>query len=176
MPLSERDFARAARISRDQLWVNIAFQFAQRSTCLRGQVGAVIVLDTQIISGGYNGAPPGQPHCLDVGCEGAVYDTLPTVEMVEQARAEKRALQPIARFPNGCTRCTHAEANAVAFAARHGTPCVDAVMYCTHSTCANCAALLVAAGVRKFVYVQSYRAERLDILDKANIEIVRFQA
>lgn len=164
------------RISRDQLWVNIAFQFAQRSTCLRGQVGAVIVLDTQIISGGYNGAPPGQPHCLDVGCEGAVYDTLMTIEELEAAKAHGMGgRDPIrARFPNGCTRCTHAEANAVAFAARHGTPCVDAVMYCTHSTCANCAALLVAAGVRKFVYVQSYRAERLDILDKANIEIVRF--
>jgi dCMP deaminase len=155
--------------------VNIAFQFAQRSTCLRGHVGAVIVQDTHVVSGGYNGAPPGQPHCTEVGCEGGVVKRHARLDPLPGGEAPRPAESyDILEFPNGCTRCTHAEANAVAFAARHGTPCVDAVMYCTHSTCANCAALLVACGVRKFVYVQSYRAERLDILDEANIEIVRF--
>lgn len=162
------------RISREQLWMNIAIQFAHRSTCLRGQVGAVIVQDTHIVSGGYNGAPPGQPHCLDVGCEGGVLPEWPKGGKTLIPTAEIKYYQT-EQFPDGCTRCTHAEANAVAFAARHGTPCVDAVMYCTHSTCAKCAALLVACGVRKFVYLQPYRAERLDILDKANIEIVRFK-
>lgn len=164
-----------SRISRDQLGMNIAFNFSERSTCLRGHVGAVIMHESRPISGGYNGAPPGFPQCDEIGCEGGVKREWPGGGRALVATAElERYTETV--FPNGCTRCTHAEANAVAFAARHGVPCVDATMYCTHSTCANCAALLVACGVRRFVYHTSYRAERLDILDKANIEIVRFTA
>ena len=48
--------------------MRIAFEVAERSTCLRRQVGAVIVKDKRILATGYNGAPPGMPHCLDIGC------------------------------------------------------------------------------------------------------------
>lgn len=136
------------RVSRDELFIHIARSLAMRSTCLRGQVGAVIVRDGRIVSTGYNGAPPGMPHCLDVGCQ--------SVGGIE-----------------GCTRTTHAESNCVAFAARHGTPCVDGTMYCTYATCAQCAAIVIAAGIREFVYETPYRLTAgLELLDKSNV-IVR---
>jgi len=64
-----------------------------QGTCKRAQVGCLIVRDGRILCTGYNGSPPGEPHCTDVGC----------------------------LMVNGhCVRTTHAEANAIAFCARHG--------------------------------------------------------
>ena len=151
-----------SRLSRDVLYVEMALLFARRSTCLRGQVGAVIVVDNHVVSGGYNGAPPGLPHCTEVGCEGGEW------------RFAENPIDNYQEFPNGCTRATHAEANAIAFAARHGTPCDEGTMYCTHAMCAKCAALVVACGLRKVVYVKPYWASALDLLDKANIEVVQY--
>ena len=52
----------------DLYFLDIAFQVANRSTCLRRAVGAVIVKDKRIKGTGYNGSPAGLPHCLDDGC------------------------------------------------------------------------------------------------------------
>ena len=105
---------------------------------------------------GYNGAPPGQPHCLDVGCDLGYDDHVPL-----EAR--------------GCVRTTHAEANAVAFAARHGIPCAPGTMYCTHATCRTCAAITVAAGIERVVYSIPYRlTEGIELLQECNVEVVHY--
>ena len=57
-----------SRPSWDEYFMLIAEATSLRSTCSRARVGAVIVRENRIISGGYNGAPPGQPHCQEVGC------------------------------------------------------------------------------------------------------------
>lgn len=156
------------RISRDKMFMDICETVAKRSTCVRGNVGAVIVQEGRIVSMGYNGAPPGLPHCEDVGCSGAVRTPIHG----EQGRPDGGGKMT---YPQGCTRATHAEVNAVAFAARHGTPCDDAVMYCTHATCARCAAIVVAAGVRKFTYCIPYRlTDGLHLLGAANIEVTQY--
>lgn len=148
------------RISRDELFIEVALSVAKRSTCLRGQVGAVIVVDKHIVSMGYNGAPPGQPHCIDEGCLGD--------EPLLDARGEKI-------FPNGCTRSTHAETNAVAFAARHGINTDAGTMYCTHATCINCARTMVAAGIVEVVYLKPYRlTEGIELLDKCNVRVRQY--
>lgn len=162
-----------SRMTRDELYLNIAESFAMRSTCLRGQVGAVIVVENHIVSGGYNGAPPGLPHCTEAGCEGGVKPEWPQGGKALIPTADLEYYQT-EQFPNGCTRATHAEANAIAFAARHGTPCVEGTMYCTHAMCAKCAALVVACGIRRVVYLKPYRASALDMLDKANIEVIKY--
>jgi dCMP deaminase len=140
----ERDFVH--RDERDQLFLNIASLFAQHSTCQRGHTGAVIAREGRIIATGYNGAPPGQPHCKDVGCGGAVERPLlgPHKEIVYD-------------FPNGCTRAVHAEANAIAFAARYGISCDAAAMYCTHSPCNACAMLMASVGIYRVVFGDLYR-------------------
>ena len=57
-----------ARPTWDEYFMEITHLVAKRSTCLRRQVGAVIVKDKNILATGYNGAPSGVAHCLDVGC------------------------------------------------------------------------------------------------------------
>lgn len=151
------------RSSRDDMLVSIAEIVRERSTCLRGQVGVVIGHNGRIISMGYNGSPPGMDHCLDVGCEPS--DPVNEFDLVTD---EDR----LSLF--GCQRTIHAEANAIAWAARAGTPIAGTTMYSTHSPCGKCAQLIVSAGIGRFVYTRSYRAERLDILEAGNVKIVQF--
>jgi dCMP deaminase len=94
-------------------------------TCSRASVGALLVKSGRCISWGYNGAPPGQPHCAHTRDE-------------------------------PCTNATHAEANALAFAARQGISTEGATLYVTLSPCAVCARLLIAAGVSKVVSKHEY--------------------
>lgn len=138
------------RLARSELLMQVAELYAQRSSCTRGHVGAVIVRDGRIISAGYNGAPPGMAHCLDVGCE--------ELEGVE-----------------GCVRTIHAEANALIFAAKHGVATDEATMHCTHCPCLNCAQLIVGAGILKVIYKNDYRiTDGLDLLRRSLTEVVKF--
>jgi dCMP deaminase len=91
------------RLSWDQYFMTITLQVAERSTCSRAKVGAVIARDKNILATGYNGAPAGMPHCTDVGC--LIYES---------------------KTPNGeteqnCFRTIHAEMNAIAQAAKNGS-------------------------------------------------------
>lgn len=102
---------------------------AKRATCTRRQVGAVLVRDKRIITTGYNGSPPGMPHCTDVGC----------------------------RMHEGhCIRTIHAEQNAIVQAALHGVSTQGATCYVTATPCVTCAKLLVAAGIVRVVYGEKY--------------------
>ena len=115
----------------DEYFMNIAREVASRATCDRASVGAVIVKDHRILSTGYNGAPPGEPHCTDAGC------------LMEN---------------NHCERTIHAETNAVAQAARFGVPIDGATLYFwrnRHSTgkpvesCIKCTQVMKSAGIVK---------------------------
>lgn len=120
------------RISRGDMFLRVAETIALRGTCPRAQVGAVIVRDNRIISMGYNGSLPGEPHCEDVGCELPIQGT-------------------------GCLRVIHAEVNSILWAAREGIPTDQADMFATHSPCVNCAVCMVAAGIRTLYYIHPYR-------------------
>jgi dCMP deaminase len=137
------------------MFMQMAALVAQRSTCPRAQVGALIVLDRRPISMGYNGAPPYQLHCTQVGCE----------EPIE-------ASPDGTRYPGtGCQRAVHAELNAIAWAARHGVKTAGATIYCTHAPCRTCAQAILSAGIVRLVYEHDYRASAIDILE--GLEIVK---
>ena len=55
------------RISKEDMYLNSAENFAYRSTCLKRKYGAVIVKDDAVISTGYNGSPRGFENCCDIG-------------------------------------------------------------------------------------------------------------
>lgn len=116
--------------------MEVAKLAASRSTCDRAMVGCVLVKDRQIISTGYNGSPPGMPHCLDVG------------HLLVEGH---------------CMRTVHAEQNAVAQAAMHGISTSGAVAYVTHTPCQACEKLLDAAGVERVIIGEKYRREALDL-------------
>lgn len=158
-----------SRLERDELFMGIAQLYAQRSTCLRGQVGAVIVMEGRPIAAGYNGAPPGMDHCLDVGCD--VPDCtcdLTGTEIREDGHEEG------CPHELGCQRTIHAEANAIAWAARLGVRVWGATMFSTHSPCRSCAQLIVSCGIQDFVYFHEYREGRNDILAACGVEVTRY--
>ncbi|MBN1881573.1 MAG: cytidine/deoxycytidylate deaminase family protein [Deltaproteobacteria bacterium] len=125
---------------------------AQRSTCLRRQVGAVLVKDRNILSTGYNGAPRGLAHCIEVGC---------LREQQNVPSGEKHEL----------CRGLHAEQNAIIQAAYHGVSIRGATLYCTTLPCIICTKMLINAGIQKIVYREGY-ADPLSrsMLDEAGID------
>ena len=137
----------------DQYFLEIAHVVKTRSTCIRRQVGAIIVKDYRIISTGYNGAASGAPHCDVAGC---------LREKLGIRSGERHEL---------CV-AIHAEQNAIVQAAKHGTPIDGATLYCTNQPCAICAKMLVNAGIRRIVFNGTYPDEFAEkILKEGNIEI-----
>jgi dCMP deaminase len=165
------------RLERDELFMAVAMLFAARSSCLRGHVGAVIVKDGRIVSCGYNGAPPGMPHCFEVGClpDQRLVDlevvTILDTQTVSKESAEGMAYNQVLE-QHGCVRTIHAELNAIAWAARAGVSLEEATLYNSHAPCRACAQAIIAAGITEVYYRKDYRAAALDLLDQANV-IVR---
>jgi len=137
------------RPSRDDVCMAIALMVSQRGTCSRAQVGAVIARDGRVIVTGYNGPPTGLPHCTDSDGCGTLTPT------------------------TGCVRAVHAEANCIAFAARHGLSTEGADLYCSHLPCLKCAELIINSGIRRVLYSVDYRLKDGEILlRQAGIDIV----
>jgi dCMP deaminase len=129
---------------------------ARRSTCLRRSVGAVLVKDKNILATGYNGAPSGVAHCLDVGC-----------------LREQLAVVPGERHE--LCRGLHAEQNAIIQAAKHGTNINGATLYCTTMPCIICSKMLINAGILRIVYAQGYPDQLAEeMIEEAGIEAKRF--
>ena len=120
------------RPSWDDYFMSIAKIIATRSTCDRLRAGAVLVKDRRIISTGYNGAPPGLPHC-----DG------PDGHKMEEGH---------------CIRTVHGEENCILqVAALGGISTNGATLYCTYSPCYHCFKKLVVAGVKRIVVAAIYR-------------------
>lgn len=81
------------RITRTELYLNIASAIAQRATCARRRVGCVLVdVRGRILSTGYNGVPSGWPHCIDSPCSGAKLPSGTGLDKCEAIHAEQNAL------------------------------------------------------------------------------------
>jgi dCMP deaminase len=142
------------RPSWDAYFMNITALVAQRSTCTRRAVGAIIVKDKRILSTGYNGAPTGIQHCLEVGC---------LRESLKVPSGERHEL----------CRGIHAEQNAIIQAAYHGVSVKDAVLYCTNQPCAICAKMIINAGIKKIYYQSGYcDALAQEMLAEAGIDLI----
>ncbi|NOX17589.1 MAG: dCMP deaminase [Chlorobi bacterium] len=135
------------RPSWDQYFLKMAMLVSERATCPRMHVGCVLVKDKQILSTGYNGSLPGQPHCYDVGC------------MIVE---------------NHCIRTIHAEMNALIQCAAHGTSTNGATAYVTNMPCTNCTKALIAAGVREVVVFSEYHNTKAEeFFEASNVKVRR---
>jgi dCMP deaminase len=125
------------RPSWDEYFMKLAFLVAERSTCLRHHVGAVVVRNKRILTTGYNGGASGTKDCLELGC---MRDKL--------------------NIPSGTRheicRAIHAEQNAIIQAGLHGINIDGATIYCTHSPCILCAKMIANAGIKSFVTCTDY--------------------
>jgi dCMP deaminase len=117
--------------------MDITHLVAKRSTCMRRQVGAILVKDKRILSTGYNGAPSGVEHCLDVGCL-REQKNIPSGERHELCRG------------------SHAEQNAIVQAAAYGTSIKDAILFCTNLPCSICIKMIINAGINSIFYEEGY--------------------
>jgi len=147
-------FIKMSRPSWNEYFMSIAYLVRERSTCLRRKVGAVLVKEKRILATGYNGAPSGLAHCIDIGC---------LREKMNISSGERHEL----------CRGLHAEQNVIIQAARHGISIEGATLYCTHHPCIICTKMLINAGIKKIYYAQGY-PDKLsqEMLKEAKIETI----
>ena len=144
------------RLSYDEYFMEMAHVVSKRSTCLRRNVGAILVKDKHILSTGYNGAPKGLKHCSEVGCIREKMD-VPSGERHELCRG------------------LHAEQNAIIQAAVFGTSIKDSVLYCTSTPCVVCVKMLINAGVKEIVFSGDYPDDLAKkMLSESEIKIRNF--
>jgi dCMP deaminase len=137
-----------------------ALLFAQRGTCSRAQVGAVISVGSRILVSGYNGAPAGMPHCDHISCSCAT-------NLIQHRYCPQHS---------PCTRAVHAEANALAFAARYGVCVEGATLHTTRVPCLTCAGLIINSGIRRVVWGEEHRdMAGLSLLASAELEVVEYR-
>lgn len=144
------------RPSWDQYFMDITRLVATRSSCLRRQVGALLVKDRNILATGYNGVPSGITHCEITGC---------LRERLNVPSGERHEL----------CRGLHAEQNAIIQAARHGVNISGATLYCTTMPCIICTKMIINAGITKVVYGEGYSDELArEMIAESGIAITRF--
>jgi len=130
--------------------MRIATVVASRATCDRKHVGALLVRDRTILSTGYNGSIRGMPHCNDAG------------HMLENGH---------------CVATIHAEANSILQAAKNGVRIEGADIYTTASPCWPCFKLIANAGLKRIVYGEFYRDDRIfEVAKQLGIELVQVSA
>ena len=135
--------------------MTITRQVAERSTCQRAKVGAVIVRDRNILATGYNGSPAGLPHCLDAGC------------LIYESRT------PDGEIEQNCYRTIHAEINAITQAAKNGAAIRDADIYVTHTPCIHCLKVLINTGIRNIFFEKEYK--RHTVADLLKYSAIRME-
>ncbi len=125
------------RPSWDEYFLQLANLVSKRTTCLRRGVGAVLVKNKKILATGYNGAPSGLKHCIEIGC-----------------------LRDRLNIPSGqrheLCRGLHAEQNVLLQAALYGVSTSDSILYITNQPCIICAKMLINAGIKEIVIAGDY--------------------
>jgi dCMP deaminase len=146
-----------SRPDNDTYFMRMADLVATRSTCLRRQVGAVIMKEKRVLTTGYNGAPKGLKHCAEVGC-------IRTQNNIESGTRHELC------------RGVHAEQNAVIQAAYFGASIKDASIYTTNFPCVMCAKILVNAGIIEAIYKDDY-VDPLskEILNESKVVVRRYE-
>jgi len=145
----------------EYIFMNLASDLAQRSHCVKAQVGAVLTKDTRIISIGYNGPPAGTHNCdeewPETGCP----------------RDSK----------NSCSLALHAEENAILYAVKNGADLNGSTLYLTLSPCLACARIIFSSGIKKVWFKNSYAEykgllsdEGVDFLNKFGVETLKYKS
>jgi len=145
------------RPSWNEYFMKLAWLVAERSTCVRHHVGAVIVKDKRILTTGYNGAAAGVQDCIHLGC-----------------------LRNTLNIPSGqkheICRAIHAEQNAIIQGGYHGISIKDSTLYCTHSPCILCAKMIVNAAIKRVVMNVEYPDNAFkELFSAAGVEFINLQ-
>ncbi|HHX13795.1 MAG TPA: cytidine deaminase [Clostridiales bacterium] len=141
----------------DEYFMEMAEIAMKRSTCIRRQVGAIIVRDKRIMATGYNGVPTGLQHCVERGC------------LREQLKV------PSGKHHELC-RGLHAEQNAIIQAAYLGQSIAGGTLYCTNQPCVICAKMIINAGLKRIVIQDGYSDDLAqEMLKEAGLTVERLE-
>ncbi len=141
----------------DTYFIEMTKIASKRSTCMRRQVGAVIVKDNHVLATGYNGVPSKVEHCDKTGC---------LREKLNVPSGERHEL----------CRGLHAEQNAIIQAAQHGVSIKGATLYCTNKPCSICTKMIINAQISKIVYKDDYKDDLADeLLSYTDIRVLRYK-
>ncbi len=150
--------ANEERPSWDEYFTEIAKLVATRSNCVSRKVGAVITVDNQIVSTGYNGAPKGLHHCIDAG------GCLRKLNKIESGTRQE------------ICRAVHAEQNAIISAAIKGVSIKGGTLYVNTYPCSICTRMLINAEIKRIVYDSDYSDPLAkEMLDESKIEVVKYK-
>jgi dCMP deaminase len=144
----------------NDIYMDLAVKLAQRSHCVKAQVGAVLTKETRIISLGYNGPPAGTHNCdIEFPLEGCPRDS-----------------------KGSCSLALHAEQNAILYAAKNNVSMQNATLYVTLSPCISCARVIYTTGIQKVYYKNSYAKfkglandEGVDFLRRFGVEVIEYK-
>ncbi len=141
------------RPSWDEYFMKLASLVAERSTCLRHHVGAIIVKNKRVLTTGYNGAVRNMPDCLEIGCL-------------------KDKLKISSGMGHDVCIAIHSEQNAIIQAGVHGINIDGGTMYCTHTPCMICTRMIINAGIKEVVSYQDYTDKNArSYLRKAGVKL-----
>ena len=150
--------AKEERPSWDEYFTEIAKLVATRSNCVIRKVVAVITVDNQIVSTGYNGAPKGLHHCIDAG------GCLRKLNKIESGTRQE------------ICRAVHAEQNAIISAAIKGVSIKGGTLYVNTYPCSICTRMLINAEIKRIVYDSDYSDPLAkEMLDESGIEVVKYK-
>ena len=135
-------------------YLGIAKAVAERGSCCRRKVGAIIVVDRSIVSTGYNGTPTGVTNCNESGCDRCNGDA------------------PPGSGYDLCI-CVHAEQNAISQAARRGIATDGGVLYCTLRPCFSCVKSTLQAGIKTMVYREKHEGAYDKAAENVYINLLR---
>jgi len=146
------------RPSWDEYFLEAAYLVSKRSTCLRRKVGAVAVHEKRMLATGYNGAPSGLAHCIDIGC-----------------------LRQKLNIPSGqrqeLCRALHAEQNVIIQAVIHKVDLRGAVLYVTNQPCVTCTKMLIGTGIKEIIFSEGYPDElAVKMLKEAKIRMRKIKS
>lgn len=140
----------------DKRFMDIAESVSTWSSCLRHNVGCVIVKDRRILTTGYNGAPTGVESCVFRNSCIRIKNNIPSGTQIEKCYG------------------VHAEQNAIIQASRLGLSVMGGTLYCTHKPCSTCAKIIINSGITEVVYKEEYPDSFTDeLFRKSNTKIRR---
>ena len=162
----------------DKTFIEIAEKFAGHSTCVKRQVGAVLVKDLRILSTGYNGTPSGFCNCKDVFENGPNKVATKAIfyknDFPTSLNSKKSSQGYYFTHHEFAERFEiHAEQNCIAFAAKNGVSTEGCTIYVTTAPCVHCAKVIIASGIKKVVYKEIYKDDLgIQLLEEANVEVL----
>ena len=145
-------------------YMDIALRTAQMSYSRKLKVGCIIVNDDRIVSYSWNGTPNGWSN---------VCETRASIPEGMSMNSPKVYTDEFGHYTLKTSEFViHAESNAISKLARSGESGKDAVMFCTHSPCLECAKLIYQSGIKELYYHETFnKTEGIDFLKYVDINV-----